>query len=94
MTAAQLETLEQVSPNGLLRARFEALAEWGITLADARAIATDLSVDIVEAVGLLRVGCPASLVLPILGAGRLGDVDASPCPSLDHEPVEAFLGLR
>ena len=73
MTAAQLQTLDGVSPDELLRARlvrarFEALAEWGITLADARAIADDVSVDIVEAVGLLRQGCPAPLVLPILAA--------------------------
>ena len=68
MTAARLETLEHVLPDELLRARFEALAEWGITLADARAIATDLTVDIVDAVELLRDGCPAALVLPILAA--------------------------
>ena len=73
MTAAQLQTLDRVPPDELLRARlvrarFEALAEWGITLADARAIAADLSVDIVEAVELLRDGCPAPLVLPILAA--------------------------
>ena len=47
MTAAQLETLERIPPDELLRARlvrarFEALAEWGITLADARAIAAEL----------------------------------------------------
>jgi hypothetical protein len=73
MTAAQIETLAPVSADELLRARvvrarFEALAEWGITLADARAIAADLSVDIVEAVELLRDGCPAALVRPILAA--------------------------
>ena len=73
MTAAQLETLERVPPDELLRARlvrarFEALAEWGITLSDAHAIADDISVDIVEAVALLRDGCPAPLVLPILAA--------------------------
>jgi len=73
MTAAQLQTLDRVPPDELLRARlvrarFEALAEWGITLADARAIADDITVDIVEAVELLRDGCPAPLVLPILAA--------------------------
>jgi len=73
MTAAHLEMLERVPLDELLRARlvrarFEALAEWGITLSDARAIADDISVDIVEAVGLLRDGCPAPLVLPILAA--------------------------
>jgi hypothetical protein len=50
----------------LARARFEALAEWGVPLADARAIAQAVDVDIVEVVGLLRHGCPADLVLPIL----------------------------
>lgn len=71
MTAAQLERLAPVSPvealrARLVRARFEALAEWGIALADAGAIADNVDVDIVEAVELLRAGCPAHLVLPIL----------------------------
>jgi hypothetical protein len=51
----------------LVRARFEALAEWGVALADARAIAQEVSVDIIEVVALLRQGCPADLVLAILG---------------------------
>lgn len=67
MTAAQFQTLEPASADELLRARFEALAEWGIPLADARAIARSVTVDVIEAVGLLRRGCPAHLVLPILG---------------------------
>lgn len=66
MTAAQFQTLEPASADELLRARFEALAEWGIPLADAHAIAHHVSVDVLEAVALLRHGCPASLVLPIL----------------------------
>ncbi len=67
MTAAQFQTLEQGSADELLRARFEALAEWGTPLADARAIAHSVNVDVAEAIGLLRRGCPAGLVLPILG---------------------------
>ena len=67
MIAAQHHTLEQASADELLRARFEALAEWGIPLADARAIAQSVRVDVVEAVGLLRRGCPSYLVLSILG---------------------------
>jgi len=50
----------------LVRARFEALAEWGVPLADARAIAQDVDVDIVEVVRLVRQGCPSELVLSIL----------------------------
>jgi hypothetical protein len=66
VTAAQFQTLEPASADELLRARFEALAEWGIPLADAHVIAQSVTVDIVEAVGLLHRGCPANLVLPIL----------------------------
>ncbi len=66
MTAAQFQTLEPAAAGELVRARFEALAEWGIPLADAHAIAHRLDVDVVEAVALLRRGCPSSLVLPIL----------------------------
>ncbi len=66
MTAAQFQTLEPASADELLRARFEALAEWGIPLVDACAIARHVNVDVVEAVALLRRGCPASLVVPIL----------------------------
>ena len=71
MTAAQLQTLAPASAAEQLharfvRARFEALAEWGIPLADARAIAHAVSVDIIEAVELLRHGCPADLVIPVL----------------------------
>jgi hypothetical protein len=67
MTAAQFQTLEPASADELLRARFEALAEWGIPLADAHTIAQSVTVDVVEAVELLCRGCPAHLVLPILG---------------------------
>lgn len=66
MTAAQFQTLEPASADELLRARFEALAEWGIPLADARAIARSVTVDVIEVIELLRRGCPAHLVLPIL----------------------------
>jgi hypothetical protein len=72
MTAAQLQTLAPDSPDELLRirfvrARFEALAEWGIPTEDARAIAESVGVDVVDAIALLRHGCPSDLVLGILG---------------------------
>ena len=71
MYAAQLQTLEPAAADEplrdrLIRARFEALAEWGMSPADARAIAEAVAVDIIEVVGLLRNGCPAPMVLPIL----------------------------
>lgn len=67
MTAAQLQTLEPASADELLRARFEALAEWGIPLADARAIAYAVEIDVIDVVGLLQRGCPSDLVQSILG---------------------------
>jgi hypothetical protein len=66
MTAAQFELIGATEAEELLRARFEALAEWGCPLGDALIIATHVEVDIVDAVSLLRHGCPARLVLPIL----------------------------
>ena len=71
MHAAQLPLIdsalfEEPLRTRLIRARFEALAEWGLSPADARAIAEAVDVDIVEAVNLLQQGCPAPMVLPIL----------------------------
>jgi hypothetical protein len=67
MTAAQFQALGPVAADELQRARFEALAEWGIPLADAHAIAECVALDIGEALALVRRGCPARLVLAILG---------------------------
>ena len=66
MTAAQFELIGATAAEQLLRARFEALAEWGCPLDEALLITTHVEVDIVDAVALLRHGCPAELVLPIL----------------------------
>jgi hypothetical protein len=66
MTAAQFELIGATAAEELLRARFEALAQWGCPLGDALIIATHVEVDIVDAIALLRNGCPADLVLPIL----------------------------
>jgi len=71
MHAAQLPTLDPAPSEEslrfrLVRARFEALAEWGMTPSEARAIAQAVHVDIIDVVTLLRQGCPAPMVLPIL----------------------------
>ena len=70
MTAAQLEETTRYSDDyfrvNFVRARFEALAEWGIPTDEAIAIADSTAVDIVAAVGLIRHGCPPDLVLGIL----------------------------
>ncbi len=71
MAATQLQTLTRRASveqfrNRFVQARFEALAEWGIPTVDALAIADVTDVDIVDAIGLLRHGCPSDLVLGIL----------------------------
>ena len=71
MHAAKLPLLDPAQseePLGtrLVRARFEALAEWGLSPTDARSIAQAVNVDIIEVVGLLKHGCPPPMVLPIL----------------------------
>ena len=72
MIAAHADTLTRpVSTeqrrSRFVQARFEALAEWGIPTSDALAIADATDVDILDAVQLLRHGCPPDLVLGILG---------------------------
>lgn len=67
MTAAQFELLGPTAAEELLRARFEALAEWGCPVDDALVIASHVEVDIVDALGLLRRDCPPGLVLRLLG---------------------------
>jgi hypothetical protein len=66
MTAAQFQALGPAAADELQRARFEALAEWGIPLEDARAIAGCVTLDIVDAIALVRRGCPTQLVVAIL----------------------------
>lgn len=66
MTAAQFQTLAPAAADELQRARFEALAEWGFPLADARQIAGCVTIAIDEAIALVRHGCPAQLVPSIL----------------------------
>lgn len=67
MTAAQFELLGPTAAEELLRARFEALAEWGCPVDHALVIASHVEVDIVDAIGLLRRDCPPNLVLRLLG---------------------------
>ena len=57
---------EDLLRDRLVRARVEALAEWGVPLEDAREIAAAVDVDIVSVVDMLQRGCPAELVLSIL----------------------------
>jgi hypothetical protein len=67
MTAAQFEMLEASEVEELLRARFESLAWHGCPPGNALVIASHLDVELLDAIMLLQRGCPAHLVVPILG---------------------------
>ena len=67
MTAAQFETLEVAEAEELLRARFESLAWHGCPPGNALVIASHLDIELLDAICLLQSGCPAHLVIPILG---------------------------
>ena len=67
MTAAQFELLEESEAEELLRARFESLTWHGCPPGNALVIASQLDVELLDAISLLQRGCPAHLVTPILG---------------------------
>jgi len=67
MTAAQFEMLEAAEVEELLRARFESLTWHGCPPSSALVIASHLDVELLDAIILLQRGCPAQLVMPILG---------------------------
>ncbi len=67
MTAAQFEVLAPSEAEELLRARFEAFAEWGCPLDDALMLAGHVEIDVVDAVALLQRDCPPRLIPRLLG---------------------------
>lgn len=67
MTAAQFEVLAPSEAEALLRARFEAFAEWGCPLEDALVLAGRVDIDVVDAVALLQRDCPPKLIPRLLG---------------------------
>ena len=66
MTAAQFEMLGASEAEELLRARFESLTWHGCPPGTALVIASNLTIDLLDAIVLLQRGCPAHLVAPIL----------------------------
>lgn len=67
MTAAQFELLESAEAEELLRARFETLVWHGCPAETALVLASHVGVELLDALALMERGCPAELVLPILG---------------------------
>jgi hypothetical protein len=67
MTASEFELLADTEAEALLRWRFENVAAAGAPIEDALVIASHVEIDLRAAVDLLGRGCPAKLVVPILG---------------------------
>jgi hypothetical protein len=65
MSVAMLEQLGAQSGD-LLRARFEALVEWGCPVGDAALLATFTEIHISDAISLFRSGCPADVLISML----------------------------
>jgi hypothetical protein len=65
MSVAMLEQLGSRSGD-LLRARFEALVEWGCPVGDAALLATFTEIHISDAISLFQSGCPADVLISLL----------------------------
>ena len=66
MTAAQFELIDESEAEAILRWRFEELVRAGYDIGSALVLASHVEVDLHEATGLSRGGCPADTALRIL----------------------------
>jgi hypothetical protein len=66
MTAAQFELIDESEAEAILRWRFEELVRAGYDIGSALVLASHVEVDLHEATGLSRRGCPADTALRIL----------------------------
>ena len=66
MTATQFEQLGTAETDEVLRWRYNELVRGGFDPGDARVLASNLEVDLHQAVELLRDGCPQATALLIL----------------------------
>jgi hypothetical protein len=66
MTAAQFELIDESEAEAILRWRFEELVRSGYDIGSALVLASHVEVDLHEATGLSRRGCPADTALRIL----------------------------
>ena len=66
MTAAQFETIDETEAEAILRWRFDELVRAGYDIGSALLLASHVEVDLHDATGLLRRGCPSETALRIL----------------------------
>jgi hypothetical protein len=66
MTAAEFEVLEETDAERILLWRFEVLVDAGYDSGTALQLATHVEVDLHQAAGLARRGCPAPTAVRIL----------------------------
>jgi hypothetical protein len=66
MTAAEFETLDEVDAERILVWRFESLVDSGYDPDRALVLATRVHIDLHEATGLVRRGCPPGTAMRIL----------------------------
>ncbi len=66
MTAAQFELIDETEAEAILRWRFDELVRAGYDIGSALMLASHVEVDLHDASGLLRRGCPSETALQIL----------------------------
>ena len=66
MTAAQFELIDDTEVEAILRWRFDELVRAGYDVGSALMLASHVEVDLHQATGLVRHGCPTDTALRIL----------------------------
>jgi hypothetical protein len=66
MTAAQFEAIDETEAEIILRWRFDELVRAGYDVGTALVLASHVEVDLHDATGLVRRGCPADTAVRIL----------------------------
>jgi hypothetical protein len=66
MTAAQFEAIDETEAEIILRWRFDELVRAGYDIGTALMLASHVEIDLHQATGLVRRGCPADTAVRIL----------------------------
>jgi hypothetical protein len=66
MTAAQFEAIDETEAEIILRWRFDELVRAGYDVGTALLLASHVEIDLHDATGLVRRGCPADTAVRIL----------------------------
>ena len=66
MTAAQFEAIDETEAESILRWRFDVLVRAGYDVGTALLLASHVEIDLHDATGLVRRGCPTDTAVRIL----------------------------